>query len=39
VFYLSKAPPPPMTPYSPPLRVYSIYIVKGGGGRANQREG
>ncbi len=43
-FYLSKAPSPPMTSYSPLLthciRVYSILIHTGKGGegeRANQR--
>ncbi len=43
VFYLSEAPAPPLTPYSPPYTMYTCiqytYSHKKGGGRANQTEG
>ncbi len=26
MFYLSKAPSPPMTPYFPPYTLYSVYV-------------
>jgi hypothetical protein len=44
VFYLSRGPSPPMTPYAPPplhtVYVYSLYLfIQGRVGRANQREG